>query len=170
MRHTHETLVLEATGSRADALTPGAVQSALFRVLGLRSEELGVMSPLGRGVVEVEIGLARALQLVTPLPLSVSTPTGPALLTLRRHSDPAEVTRRHARITWTGRPRIGPSLVARALTQATEGCFHPEDLGVCFEGQDIVLIEPSEGLLRRLSLPAEIRIDGATLTIDEATR
>lgn len=163
---THETLWLEASPTSAGALGPGTVQRALRSALRLSSDAIGLLNPVGRGRVAVEIALPQALDIRTPLTLSVRDGERPVLFTLRRESDPELETHSPLRVTWTGGTRPSPGQLARALTRATEDRFHASDLGVTFEGANQLLVSVSEGLTGCLALPTTTKIDGVTLTLD----
>ena len=167
MSTTYETFHVEAAESEADSLTPGALQGALYGALKLTSDDVGHFSPLGRAKVEVEIALARAMTLSTPMPLPHLSPQGRRLFMLRRASDPSQGSRHQVRVKWRGDTRPSPSLVVRALIQATDASFNAGDLGVVFEGRESLSLELSEGLSQRLVYPLELRVDGIELVIDE---
>ena len=166
MNLTHESLVIEAPGSRADSLGPAQIQRALHHALQLTSEEIGIISPLRRGSAEVEIALGRALAIPTPVLLPFSDASGPSLALLKRKSDPAEHSRRYIRVSWEGPRRPGPSTLVQALIEASEGCFNAEDLSVTFECHDFILTELSEGLSQRLSFPCSCTCDDIKLSLE----
>ena len=162
---THETLWLDAPGTGADALSPGSVQRALCAGLRLSSDAIGLMSPLRRGRVAVEIALPQALALATPLRLSVSDGDGRTLFILRRESDPAEESAAELRVSWKGQAPPSPGQLIAALTQASEDRFDTGDLGAVFEGRNWLSVTVSEGLRARLNLPATVKVSGVSLTL-----
>jgi hypothetical protein len=162
---THETLLVQTSGAAADALTPGTIQRALCTSLRLSADALGMMHPLGRGRVGVEIALPHALNLPTPMMLTVLDGKSAALFTLRRPSDPEEGRDAQLRISWSGGTRPTPGLLVRALSQATQGRFDSADLEAVFEGADWMSATVSEGLRARLTLPTSLTLDGCALTL-----
>lgn len=164
---THETLWAEASPTSADALTPGRLQRALRAALRLTSDAVGLMSPVGRGRVAVEIALPQALDIGTPLTLSVRDGQTPVLFTLRRESDPVLEVHQRLRVTWSGKSRPTPGQLALALTRVSEDRFHGGDLGVAFEGAKQLLVTVSEGLLGCLTLPTKTKLGGMELTFEQ---
>ena len=164
---THETLLLQTTSAAADALSPGAVQRTLWSSLRLSADALGMMHPLGRGQIGVEVALPHALSLMTPMTLTSVDETGAAtLFRLRRQSDPLEGRETQLRIHWNG-PSPTPGVVVRALVKATDERFDSKDLASVFVGADWMSAEVSEGLRARLKLPLTVTVDDCTLTLTE---
>ena len=163
---THETLLIQTTGAAADALSPGTIQRALCAALRISADALGMMHPLGRGQVGVELALPHALSLSTPMMLTALHEAGKTLITLRRTSDPVEARAVQLRVTWKGQPPT-PGQLVRALHQATEERFDAGDLGAVFEGNDWMVATVSEGLYRRLNLPASVTIGKCAMTFQD---
>ena len=162
---THETLWLDAPGTGADALSPGAIQRVLCAGLRLSSDAIGLMSPVRRGRVAVEVALPQALNLATPLRLSVQDGESRSLFILRRESDPPEEAVAQLHVSWKGRVPPSPGQLVAALTQASDDRFDTGDLGAVFEGQGWLSAAISEGLLARLSLPSTVKVKGLSLTL-----
>jgi hypothetical protein len=162
---THETLLVQSSGAGANALSPGSIQRALWSSLRLSSDAIGMMHPLGRGRVGIEIALPHALHLATPMMLTHRDGKHTALFALQRASDPVDAQRTQLHITWRGAQRPTPGLLVRALRQASAERFDSGDLEAVFEGDGWISAAISEGLRGRLSLPKSVTVDGCTLAL-----
>lgn len=154
---THETLLVEATGAAAGALDPGAIQAALALGAGIRSDEIGLCLPAGRGRAHVEITLARAQTLATPRML----PAGETVLTLRRDGDPqAELPCPVEVRAADGGPAARPGALASALAAASDGVVGAESLGVCVPAGSSLHVSVPERVILGGKLPSSLEIDG----------
>ncbi|MDP6944948.1 MAG: hypothetical protein QF464_12420, partial [Myxococcota bacterium] len=112
-----------------------------------------------------EIALPQALQIATPLTLSLSDGGRRALFTLRRESDPAEEVSGQLIVTWKGKGRITPGVLVAALTRASDDRFDTGDLAEAYEGPDHMMVRVSEGLVSRLALPCTVTASGREVTL-----
>ncbi|MCB9729181.1 MAG: hypothetical protein H6744_18955 [Deltaproteobacteria bacterium] len=165
-----ETLLVEAPGAGAGLLAPGSILRALALGAGVRAEEVGLLIPVGRGRVAVDVGVQRAAGLSTPRLLPFTEGASPALLVLRREDDPAEEDRVWLELRWpAGTPRPGPGALGAALSAATGGSIGAEAIGASFCGDGWMQLEVPERFLLALEFPLELSIRGATVTATTAT-
>lgn len=159
MSGPRETLIVETSGAAAGALTPGLVQRMLGVAAGVAAEEIGAMSPLGRGRVAVDIDVLRSERLATPRPLAVLSSSQGPLLTLRRDSDPPAEQLADVQVTWRA-PSAAPGVGAlgRALSLASDGALGAEDLGAAFVGANWMTLRLPECAWFTLKLPAELSL------------
>ncbi|MGM0574757.1 MAG: hypothetical protein ACQEXJ_07630 [Myxococcota bacterium] len=162
----HETLLLEAGGPGAEALSPGRIQRALALGAGVRSEEIGALEPLGRGRVAVDVALARALSLSTPRPIPLLEGDDSTVLLLRRPDDPPEEGEAALLITWSdGGGAPSPGALAAALSEASGGSLGPEEIGAGFVGPGWLRLTAPARVLVAVDLPARVTAGGRTLDV-----
>ena len=158
---THETLVLEAGGPAADALTPGRVLRALALGAGVHAEEVGTILPLVRGSALVEVAVTRAARLATPLPIQVEEAGARTLMTLRREDDPPEDALSELAVHWDdGGPPPAPGAFAAALAVALRGAAGAESLGAAFFGDGWGRLALPASLATSTRLPAALDVAG----------
>ncbi len=164
MNLRHETVFIETSGAGAGLLAPGRIQRALALAAGLNSDDIGTITPMGRGRAAVEIAMQRALSLATPLALPIREAGRPALLYVRRESDPDAEQRTTVHIAWEDGVAPTPGALIKVLAHATEGRISEGDVGAAYQGPRSLDVCLSEGARALLDLPLEL-VDGAGRTL-----
>ena len=163
---TYEVLVVEAAGPDAGLLGPGCILEALALGAGLKAEEVGVMAPLRRGPVAVEVAVERARNIATPRVLAFDDGGGPAAFVLRREDDPPEEGWFEVLARWTdGGPAPSPGALGAALSLATGGLVGAECLGAAFAGPSWVRLSMPDRLLLGDKLPGTVEVAGRTVSL-----
>ena len=166
MSHAYETLFVEAGGPASGLLLPGRVQRALADGAGIRAEDVGLIRPLERGRVEVEVATHRAHRIATPLALPMDEGGRPALLILRRPHDAPGEADTHVILPWThGDGAPSPGCVSAAIAKAMGGELGQEEVGAGLAGPNWLRLALPERILVRLELPLELEIAGTTMTL-----
>jgi hypothetical protein len=164
-----ETLLIEAPGPGAGLLAPGRIQRALALGAGVRSEEIGLLFPVGRGLVAVDISVQRAAALATPRYLPFTEDASPALLVLRREDDPEEEGTVWLRLTWpVGDGKAlppSPGALSAALAHATKGAVGAETVGASFGGLGWMRVEVPQRYLLALSFPLDLSVGGRAVRV-----
>ncbi|MFT7581167.1 MAG: hypothetical protein ACI9MR_002841 [Myxococcota bacterium] len=155
-----ETLILETGVTSAALATPGSVLQALALGAGLRANDVGMMHPVSRGRVNVEITSVRAWSIPTP----VALPVGDAVFNLRRDTDLPLAAPTRLQLGWAGAAPT-PGALAAALSQATEGQLGAEELGAGFATPTSVQVEVPPYWANTLAALGSLELDGAKVSI-----
>jgi hypothetical protein len=156
----------------AALMTPSAALAALSAGLGVASEEVGAVVPLGAGHLSLELEERRAARLSTPRDLPVRVGSARALLHLSRSTDeptfpsdrpqPLEVV---VRVTGS---MPGPSALIAALCEALQ--IAAEDVGFALEGHDFARLSLPLAAARRLREPLEVTVGDTRCAIEVASK
>ena len=137
----HEVIECVALEGLMEAVTPADLSLHLHAALGLSAEEIGVLEPMGKGVIHAEISQGAMLGLPTPLHLTVMTDEGPGIITLKRLSDPEAFGHCLFDLTWSEGPRPSPSMLVNAISEVSEQRLGAESIRAVVPAQGHLLVE-----------------------------
>lgn len=166
---TFETFELEGP---AALLTPSVAIAALASGLGLSSEDIGGVSPLGSNRLSIELDKRRALRLSTPRDVPARLGHERALFRLGRETDLPDFAPGAAVlelvVTAKRGPIPGPSALAAVLCERL--AISAEDLGFALEGHDFIRLSVPLAAARALREPIELSIGESALAIEVASK
>lgn len=164
-----ETFELEGP---AALLTPSVAIAALASGLGVSSEDVGAVSPVGANRLSVELDKRRAGRLSTPRDVPARLGHARALFRLSRETDPpvfpAALAVVEVLVAAKRGPMPGPSALAALLCERL--AISAEDIGFALEGHDFLRVTLPLSAARVLREPVELTVGESTLLIEVASK